>query len=355
MLTGHYLHQYKNFEDDFLFWCKKFLSYKLGIFLAKNNIETSMMNQILKELDDTMSWEDLKRFTISIKSQAKSLWQLTNSLSKYHKFLSSLDIKDIAKIAENDLQNDFFTRWLSDIGNNTKIVIRSVLNQFFVYISKNHINIDGEIFTFQVIEQFSKSHEEVMQWLTQDELLLLNSYINSQANKTMDNLIVKVLMHSGITVSELCNIKLTDIAIIKNKYIVFNINSHSKSRTVTVLLKNISSGFLDFLVSRKELSEEYFFHSARDPHKQLGSQYVLDITKRMVLKSGVSKIKVTAEMLRSTHAIMLGNMGVPPISIKERLGHKSISTTMAILKNCNKKIEVYDDFMVADKTEDIYN
>lgn len=137
--------------------------------------------------------------------------------------------------------------------------------------------------------------------------------------------IVEFLYVTGLRVSELCNIKLSDIYFSEQKIKVMG--KGSKERIV--FYKAIDSHLFDtyFYKSRKNIlngvSSDYLLVSKTG---RLTPRSVEKIVKNYAVKKEI-KSKVTPHTLRHTFATDLLNSGADIRSVGELLGHESLSTT----------------------------
>lgn len=152
-----------------------------------------------------------------------------------------------------------------------------------------------------------------------------------------NTLIIELLYATGLRVSELVNIKLTDIdqkeKVIKvlgkgskERLVLYN-NHTSKAMTAYLqdgynYLNKINSGYLILNKNGTKLSE----------------RYVRNIINDLVRKAGLD-IKISPHTIRHTFATDMLQAGSDLMTVKELLGHESLNTTSIYTHVTNNQIK----------------
>ena len=156
-----------------------------------------------------------------------------------------------------------------------------------------------------------------------------------------DRLIVELLFSTGIRVSELINIKLSDINFYNNEIKI--LGKGSKERIVIfndtcreALNKFINDGRKKLY---KELNE-YLFVGRNNGH--ISSKYIRDIINKIKVQAGVNG-QISPHVFRHTFATDMLNNGADLVSVKDLLGHESLNTTSIYTHVTNEQIKkVYE-------------
>ena len=154
-------------------------------------------------------------------------------------------------------------------------------------------------------------------------------------------LIIRMLYATGVRVSELVNICLSDINI--DERTIKILGKGSKERIVVFgnNTKEILTLYLDD--GRNILSKgnnDYLFLN-KDGYK-LSDRYVREIINDIIIKASIS-MHVSPHMLRHTFATSMLNNGADLVSVKDLLGHESLNTTSIYTHVSNEKIrEIYN-------------
>ena len=172
-----------------------------------------------------------------------------------------------------------------------------------------------------------------------DKMFLIPDTRNPLGQRNL--LIIRMLYATGVRVSELVNIKLSDINISDRTIKIFG--KGSKERIV--IYGNNTSEILELYLNngRRKLenrSSDYLFLN-KDGYK-LSDRYVRNIINDIIIKASI-QMHVSPHMLRHTFATDMLNNGADLVSVKEMLGHESLNTTSIYTHVSDDKIrEVYN-------------
>lgn len=144
--------------------------------------------------------------------------------------------------------------------------------------------------------------------------------------RSCDNLkhitILYTLYSSGIRLSEILNIKVSDILWDRNQIFIKS-GKGNKDRMVMLseALKKILQSYFD------EYTPTYWMFEGQDRKTQYSSSSIQKIVKKASIKAGIMR-KVTPHTLRHCFATHLLDNGTDIRYIQELLGHKDIKTTL---------------------------
>jgi len=136
--------------------------------------------------------------------------------------------------------------------------------------------------------------------------------------------IIEILFSTGIRVSELCNLKQTNINLQTG---IIKINGKGdKERIIQVCdneVKKILKEYKDLFENKLSGKEYYLINRLGN---QISEQSVRFMIKKYQIKANLSK-HITPHMFRHSFATLLLEEGVDIRYIQHMLGHSSISTT----------------------------
>jgi len=161
--------------------------------------------------------------------------------------------------------------------------------------------------------------------LTREEVRKLLSVI--PPTRRRDRLIFLLLYGAGLRVSELCNLKKSDVDF-ERSLIVVRGGKGAKDRVVPIpgfLLEEIKS----YLETRDDDSEYLIVEEGRREKDRISPKTVWYLLKKYGERAGV---KVTPHMLRHSFATHMLENGVDIRAIQELLGHSNLSTTQIYTK-----------------------
>lgn len=219
-----------------------------------------------------------------------------------------------------------FSAQLIDLGINPLSLSRilSGVRSFYHFLVMNgEINDDPT----ELLE-FPQRPQHFPDVLTTDEVDRILSVIDlSQTEGQRNRTIIEVLFSCGLRVSELCNLKLSDLYLDEGFLSVFG--KGSKQRLVPISDRAIHELRLYFrdrnLIDIKPGYEDYVFVSHLRK-KNLSRIMVFHMIKELVELAGIKKT-VSPHTFRHSFATCLLEGGANLRAIQAMLGHESISTT----------------------------
>lgn len=196
---------------------------------------------------------------------------------------------------------------------------RAYLNAFFAWLNDNDYIPKNPCSPIKPFKYEKKLKKE----LTDIEMEKLR-----QACKNEYELcIIEVLYSTGCRVSELVNIKLSDI---NGDEVEIVQGKGNKSRMTYLNAKALLA--IEAYTKDRDYDSVYLFENFRKPHNQLTSRAIEKVCANLEDRTGV---RVHPHKIRRTTATHLWKKGTPIEEIKILLGHENIATTM-IYTNVNE-------------------
>ena len=230
---------------------------------------------------------------------------------------------DVLDVKLEDLEH--FAAFISDLGIGPRSLARilSGVRQFYRFLV-----IDGylEVDPTELLES-PKQPDHLPEVLSTAEVDLLEEAIDlSKWEGHRNRAIIEVLFSCGLRVSELTNLKLSNLYI-EEQYIRV-MGKGSKERLVPIsprALDELNYWFADRNVMKiKPGEEDYVFLNRRGQH--LTRTMILIMIKRYAVEAGIKKT-ISPHTLRHSFATSLLEGGADLRAIQAMLGHESIGTT----------------------------
>lgn len=230
---------------------------------------------------------------------------------------------DVLDVKLEDLEH--FAAFISDLGIGPRSLARilSGVRQFYRFLV-----VDGylEVDPTELLES-PKQPDHLPEVLSTAEVDLLEQAIDlSKWEGHRNRAIIEVLFSCGLRVSELTNLKLSNLYI-EEQYIRV-MGKGSKERLVPIsprALDELNYWFLDRNVMKiKPGEEDYVFLNRRGQH--LTRTMILIMIKRYAVEAGIKKT-ISPHTLRHSFATSLLEGGADLRAIQAMLGHESIGTT----------------------------
>lgn len=230
---------------------------------------------------------------------------------------------EVLDVKLEDLEH--FAAFISDLGIGPRSLARilSGVRQFYRFLV-----IDGylEVDPTELLES-PKQPDHLPEVLSTAEVDLLEQAIDlSKWEGHRNRAIIEVLFSCGLRVSELTNLKLSNLYI-EEQYIRV-MGKGSKERLVPIsprALDELNYWFADRNVMKiKPGEEDYVFLNRRGHH--LTRTMILIMIKRYAVEAGIKKT-ISPHTLRHSFATSLLEGGADLRAIQAMLGHESIGTT----------------------------
>ena len=252
-----------------------------------------------------------------------------NTLDAYQRDLDKLLVyleaedKHVLDVKLKDLQH--FAAGLHDIGIHARSQCRilSGVRSFFRFLQLDGYRDDDptELLESPVLG------EHLPEVLTAEEVdALENSIDHSKWEGQRNHAIIEVLFSCGLRVSELVNLKLSDLY--REERYVRVLGKGSKERLVPIspqAIKQLDLWFMDRnLMKIKPGQEDYVFLNRRGA--RLTRTMILIMIKQQAKEAGIQKT-ISPHTLRHSFATALLEGGADLRAIQAMLGHETIGTT----------------------------
>jgi len=259
--------------------------------------------------------------TIKQRDKDTTVNSYSEDIYKYLEYMESKNISSALDISYNNLLD--YLKYLDDNKYEVSSVARKIVSikAFHKYLSENYNVVD--ISTKINTPRFYRKLPNILTIEEVDNLLdiKLDTPFDYR-NKAM----LELMYSSGLRVSELINLELSDIDLNNNYVRCFG--KGSKERIVPV--GEYSSKYLSIYINeyRDSMKKGYYTEKIflNNHGKEMTRQGFFKIIKRIAKDKDINK-NITPHMLRHSFATHLLNNGADLRTIQEMLGHSSISTT----------------------------
>ncbi len=265
-----------------------------------------------------------------------------HTIKSYHddleEYFNFLDREKIAyqKVTYDNVRN--FLKELNDKDNSSRTVSRKIssLRGFYKYLTKQK-KIENNPFT---LIKLPKKEKKLPRFFYYNELEVL--FEEPRLNTTLgqrNRLILELLYATGVRVSELINIKRSDLL---GDRTIKVMGKGSKERIVRYgeYAEEILNLYLHdgYIALNKDKLDYIFLNDRGGKLTTRGVRYILD---KIISDTSLEK-KISPHMLRHSFATHLVNEGCDILSVKELLGHESLSSTSVYTHVSNARLrDVY--------------
>ncbi|MGM0518235.1 MAG: tyrosine-type recombinase/integrase [Campylobacterota bacterium] len=322
------------FDKTLLFWLERFIRYKLTTLSNRQVDDKDKLAFIIQSLvKGTNSIDELSILVKDARNIGLSgVNTYFNPLKKLYKFLLNLGLASMKEIDE-ELLSDFLASTTSGLSDASKKNHRIALLGFFSYIDKQNENSDGTSYLFKIeLKNWGglsgNAGTKLPSFMGKDEinrfLKAIDTFEFTQDTASRNRLILKIIIYTGIRVSEMLNLKVKDIFKEDDVYL-FQIRGKGNKPRVVMIKEAIIKNDLDNWLDIRCCSDEYLV--CNKSSKRLTQAYISRVVENILLSIGIRKEKNGAHMLRHSFATMLYQKHHDLILVQEALGHADINTS----------------------------
>lgn len=258
----------------------------------------------------------------------------------------SIDIEEFLDYINSECINicevgyDAVKAWLINLDekkNKSTTISRKIssLRGFYKYLINNKV-IDSNPFSLVSLPKKERHLPRFFYYNELEEMFQVPKLNTALGQR--DRLLLEMLYATGVRVSELVNIKVSDI----NGEEIKVLGKGNKERIVefgdyaeSILELYLNEGYKSLNVKK---SEYLFLNNRGGKLTTRGVRYILD---NIINKTTIDK-KISPHMLRHTFATHLLNEGCDLLTVQELLGHESLTATSIYTHITNDRLkEVY--------------
>ncbi|VEJ06584.1 integrase/recombinase [Campylobacter lari] len=335
----------ENFEKSFLFWLCRYVKFKLNSLsnkelkdpqaLAVANLALSKGVKNIQELDAYV-----KKARNAGLSGVNTYFNPLKKLYEYLLFYKLYSLKQI----DEELLVEILASISASLSDASKKNYRIAVINFFAFLDKqNEEDQKAHIFDINLKNWAGVSGSKgvkLPEYMSEDEVSKFLDAIDNtdfKSNTIRNRLIIKIIIFTGIRVSEAINIKLKDISEENDLYIIRIRAKGNKYRVVMIKKELIEHLLKDVRVNYLSCDGLLFVNRNG---KALTQAYVSRIVEQILFKAGIRKQKNGAHMLRHTFATLLYKKQKDLVLVQEALGHASLNTSRIYTHFDNEKLKL---------------
>ncbi|MDD3056134.1 MAG: tyrosine-type recombinase/integrase [Aliarcobacter sp.] len=322
------------FEKTLLFWIERFIRNKLTTLSNRQVNDKQKLAAIIQSL--VKGAKSIDELSIIVK-EARNIGlaginTYFNPLFKLYNFTLNLGLASMKEIDE-ELLSDFLASETSALSDASKKNHRIALLALFSYIDKQNENEDGTSYLFKIeLKNWSglsgKSGTKLPSFMNKVEIdKFLNAIDTFEFTENIayrNRLILKIIIYTGVRVSEILNLKMKDMFKEENVYLLQIKGKGNKPRVVMIkssIIENDLKHWLDIRVCNSDLLV------CNQKGERLTQAYVSRIVENILISASIRKEKNGAHMLRHSFATLLYAKHHDLILVQEALGHADINTS----------------------------
>ena len=290
-------------------------------------------------MDNSYCFDRFNDYLVNVKkASSNTLSSYLRDIRQFGEYLTSHDLPGYTEAGEDELSG--YISWLRGAGKSVATVSRNIasLKCFYSFLLSQHMvdaNPTGKLVP-------DKATQKLPQILTSKEVeLLLEQPECTDAKGYRDKAMLELLYATGIRVSELISLNITDLNLSVG---VIRCVSHEKERFIPLYPAAIRalSEYIEFVRPQMIARDDEPSLFVNVSGERMSRQGFWKIIKSYQAKAHIEK-DITPHTLRHSFAAHLLENGADLRSIQEMLGHADISST-----------QIYSQ-LVKKQLKDVYN
>ncbi|AXP08596.1 tyrosine-type recombinase/integrase [Campylobacter hepaticus] len=335
----------ETFEKSFLFWLSKYVKFKLNSLSNKELKNPKVLTEVNFHLSKGVSnIEELDALTKKARNAGLSgVNTYFNPLKKIFEYLNFYKLHSLKQIDE-ELIVEVLASISASLSDASKKNYRIAVINFFNFLDKQNEE-DQKAHIFDIVLKnwggiSGSKGNKLPEFMSEEELKkFLNAVDNANfKNNTIRNkLIIKIIIFTGIRVSEAINIKMGDISEENDLYII-RIRAKGNKYRIVMIKKDLICDLLNHVNINYMSKDALLFVNKKGT--PLTQSYVSRIVEQILFRAGIRKQKNGAHMLRHTFATLLYKKQKDLILVQEALGHASLNTSRIYTHFNNDKLKL---------------
>ena len=254
-------------------------------------------------------------------------------LDLFLEYLNQNGIKNFDSVEYQDIR--LFINYLHDLKYSSKTISRHIssIRSFFKYLKKENIIKNNPC----VLISNPKIDKKLPKYLNfNDTEKVLNAFDTKNYISIRNSLVLEILYSCGIRVSELSNMKVSNINFSEKKINILGKGSKERVVYFGTRCNDLLSLYLKDSYNKLNVNNlDYLILSKTG--KKINDREIRKIVDDASKIAGLD-IKISPHVLRHTFATHMLNYGADLRSVQELLGHENLSTTQIYTHLTNEKI-----------------
>jgi len=319
-------------EKSLLFWLTRYVRYKLTSLSNRNLLDPKALASVTYGL--TKGVENIDELDGLVKEARNAgisgINTYFNPLKKVYETILFYNLDSLKQIDEEFL-SEVLASVTGGLSDATKKNYRIAVINFFSYLDKQNEE-NGKSHNFGIeLKNWGGitggSGQKLPEYMSEEEVKeFLDAVENAdfKSNTHRNKLVIKIIIFTGIRVSEAIHLRRKDFSEDGDLYIIRILGKGNKYRVV-MIKKHLIDEHLANLETHYDNKEGYLFINSKG--RPLTQAYISRIVEQILFKAGIRKAKNGAHMLRHTFATMLYQKQKDIVLVQEALGHASLNTS----------------------------
>ena len=321
-----------SFDSSFIFWLTRYVKFKLSSLSNKELRDPKALASVNFALSrEIKNIEQLDGLVKSARNAGLTgINTYFNPLKKIYETMKFYELSSLKQIDE-ELLSEILTSTTGGLSDASKKNYRISVINFFAFLDKQNEE-DGKAHVFDInLKNWGgvsgNKGQKLPEFMGEEEVKKFLDAIEQsdfKQNSNRNKLIIKVIIFTGIRVSEALNLKRKDITEDGDLFII-RIRGKGNKYRIVMIKRHLIEDHLNAIAINYINKEGYLFINKKGT--RLTQAYVSRIVEQILFKAGIRKEKNGAHMLRHTFATMLYKKQKDLVLVQEALGHASLNTS----------------------------
>ena len=328
-------------KNSLIFWITRYMKYKTNTLSSRNVKSQSVIQQNIMALNSSPeSIDEISEIVKNIrKAGIEGVKTFYIPVKKFFDYAVAQNLNSLKEI-DDELVIDFLTSNTAGMSDATKKNYRNAISNFFNYISNHNENEpnsgNGYIYHLNIANWqglSGKKGNKIPSYLTEEEVTLLLNSLNSykfisDRSALFYHLIIRLILHTGLRVSEALSIDTRKIQE-KGDYLLIKIVGKGNKSSIIEVPKERLEPYLSFWGKEPKCPNNLLFCSPQNPKKEASASSVSHKIKELLHHAGIVKDKEGAHLLRHTYGTLLYSKVKDLALVQEMMRHEDPATTRA--------------------------
>ena len=321
-----------SFDSSFIFWLTRYVKFKLSSLSNKELRDPKALASVNFALSrEIKNIEQLDGLVKSARNAGLTgINTYFNPLKKIYETMKFYGLSSLKQIDE-ELLSEILASTTGGLSDASKKNYRISVINFFAFLDKQNEE-DGKAHVFDInLKNWGgvsgNKGQKLPEFMGEEEVKKFLEAIEEsdfKQNSNRNKLIIKVIIFTGIRVSEALNLKRKDITEDGDLFII-RIRGKGNKYRIVMIKRHLIEDHLNAIAINYINKEGYLFINKKGT--RLTQAYVSRIVEQILFKAGIRKEKNGAHMLRHTFATMLYKKQKDLVLVQEALGHASLNTS----------------------------
>ena len=321
-----------SFDSSFIFWLTRYVKFKLSSLSNKELRDPKALASVNFALSrEIKNIEQLDGLVKSARNAGLTgINTYFNPLKKIYETMKFYELSSLKQIDE-ELLSEILASTTGGLSDASKKNYRISVINFFAFLDKQNEE-DGKAHVFDInLKNWGgvsgNKGQKLPEFMGEEEVKKFLEAIEEsdfKQNSNRNKLIIKIIIFTGIRVSEALNLKRKDITEDGDLFII-RIRGKGNKYRIVMIKRHLIEDHLNAIAINYINKEGYLFINKKGT--RLTQAYVSRIVEQILFKAGIRKEKNGAHMLRHTFATMLYKKQKDLVLVQEALGHASLNTS----------------------------